>query len=247
MDELDSVLTAYQIGHPFGLTLVPASPRRDWMDQTTKRFARRCLPMQIASEAGWVILNDRLVRAKWLGGVGPDSVIVECEGPSPYPAASHFGHGILTFRLPYLFRSSRGIEVLIRGPANSPKDAISPLEGLVESDWSVSGVAMHWKFTRIDTWIQFAAGEPICMIVPYQLRLLEATRTRLAEIQDDKVLHQHHLRWWKAFHDFNERLRRWEARPRLRRAGSSSTSGVLCQVLIRSGWRALTSIGPGLL
>lgn len=45
-----------------------ASPRgRDWMDETYCGFANRCLPMRMASQAGWVILNDRPIRARWSG------------------------------------------------------------------------------------------------------------------------------------------------------------------------------------
>ena len=50
--------------------------------------------------------------------------------------ASHFGDGILTWHLPILFRTPPGYNLLVRGPANYPKDAVSPLEGIVETDWA---------------------------------------------------------------------------------------------------------------
>jgi hypothetical protein len=37
-----------------------------------------------------------------------------------------------------------------------PKDAISPLEGLVETDWAVASASVNWMFTRSDTWVEFA-------------------------------------------------------------------------------------------
>jgi hypothetical protein len=71
------------------------------MEQTTHSFANRCPPMHIANRAGWFVLNDRALRAIWLGGTGSDAVLVEQEGNPPYAAISHFGCGILTFTMPY--------------------------------------------------------------------------------------------------------------------------------------------------
>ena len=62
--------------------------------------------------------------------------------------ASHFGCGIITFKIPYLFRAPQGYNLLARGPANLFKDGISPLEGLIEVDWAVSPFTMNWKVTR---------------------------------------------------------------------------------------------------
>ena len=66
-----------------------------------------------------------------------------------------------------------------RGPANDPKDAIAPLEGLVETDWAVATAAMSWRFTRPNTWIDFAQDEPICMGVPQRIDPLEETHPRI--------------------------------------------------------------------
>ncbi len=45
------------------MPIVPASHSRAWMDTTTDKFANRCLPLKIANQAGWFILNDRTLRA----------------------------------------------------------------------------------------------------------------------------------------------------------------------------------------
>ena len=42
-------------------------------------------------------------------------------------AESLFGHGILTWTLPYLFRTPPGYNLLARGPANWPKDGSAHL------------------------------------------------------------------------------------------------------------------------
>jgi hypothetical protein len=203
-------LIAYRTARAPGMTLA-ASPRgRDWMDETYSGFANRCLPMRIASQAGWVILNDRPIRAKWSGQASISAIQIECEGEPPFAAISHFGWGILTFIIPFLFRTPPGVAVLFRGPANMPKDAIAPLEGLVETDWAVAGASVNWKFTRAETWVEFARDEPICMIVPQRLDLIEDLQPRVLDIAADPATRNGHSVWIKTCREFNEKLRRGE-------------------------------------
>ncbi len=208
MIESENDLIAYRISDRSGMKLA-ASPRdRRWMNETYSGFANRCLPMRMASQAGWVVLNDRPIRAKWSGHASTESIAIESEGQEPYAAISHFGGGILTFVIPFLFRTPPGVSVLFRGPANMPKDAIAPLEGLVETDWAVAGASVNWKFTRADTWVEFAHDEPICMVVPQRVDLLEAFQPRVLDIVKDPKTHKGHSVWNKSCKDFNERLRK---------------------------------------
>jgi Family of unknown function (DUF6065) len=206
MTEPASELIAYRVERCFDMKLAVSASTRDWMNQTNKGFANRCLPMRIASQAGWVVLNDRPIRAKWLGHTSPSAVVIESTGAPPCAAISHFGEGILTFRIPFLFRTGPGLALLFRGPANMPKDAIAPLEGLVETDWAVAPASVNWKFTRADTWVEFACGEPICMIVPQCLELLEATQPQILDITKDPETHRKYALWKESNSKFNERL-----------------------------------------
>ena len=80
----------------------------------------------------------------WNGGLGADALKVEFfEKPKVAHAASHFGSGILTVTVGYLFRTPPGYNLYIRGPANLPKDGIAPLEGIVETDWSEATFTMN--------------------------------------------------------------------------------------------------------
>jgi hypothetical protein len=180
------------------------------MNKTNSSFANRCLPMRIAGQAGWVILNDRPIRAKWSGGGGPNAVLIENTGVPPHAAISHFGEGILTFSIPFVFRTPRGISLLFRGLANISKDGIAPLEGIVETDWAVAAVSMNWKFTRPDVWVEFARDEPISMIVPLRLDLLEKARPYITDIHENPELETNHTLWGDSCRDFNERLRNRE-------------------------------------
>ena len=40
----------------YGVELVPAWLKRDWMDLTDFRFAYHCLPMTLANQSGWFVI-----------------------------------------------------------------------------------------------------------------------------------------------------------------------------------------------
>jgi hypothetical protein len=159
-------LIAYSLGEPT-LVLSPAPTRRAWMDETPQRFANRCLPMLIANQSGWCLTSVQSVRATWNGGVTKDDVTIEVlDGPSVPAVSSHFGSGVITWTVPFLFRTPPGWNLLVRGPANQPLDGAQALEGVVETDWSMSTFTMNWKLTRPGMPVTFEAGWPVCMVVP---------------------------------------------------------------------------------
>ena len=113
--------------------VVPAVVARDWMTQTPSRFANRCLPVLLANQSGWFLLNPHTIEVSWSGGPGLGDVAVRYvdveAGTESIPmsarlAGSHFGHGILTWQVPYIFRTSPGYNLWVRGATNWPKDGI---------------------------------------------------------------------------------------------------------------------------
>src|SRR5215210_2886065 len=121
-------LVAYRINRWPEMRLVTAPSSRDWMDATPNRFANRCLPLRIANQAGWFVLNSHALRVTWNGGNDLSDLEIESlNGEERYPASSHFGSGILTFNLPFLFRTPKGYNLHVRGPVNWPKDGAYPL------------------------------------------------------------------------------------------------------------------------
>jgi hypothetical protein len=141
------------------MTIDPAPVKREWMELGN---AKRCLPLLIANQCGWQIKTQNEIEAEWNGGFGDQDIRVVDNGGS---ASSHFGYGILTFNLPYLFVTPKGWNLRVSGPINEPKDGIHPLEGIVETDWTAAAFTMNWKFTRPGK-ILFAKGEPVCQISP---------------------------------------------------------------------------------
>jgi hypothetical protein len=190
------------------MRLVTAPASRDWMEATPNRFANRCLPLRIASQAGWFVLNSHALRVTWNGGNGlPDLEIESLGEETAYPAGSHFGSGILTFNLPFLFRTPKGYNLHARGPANWPKDGAYPLEGIVETDWAVSTFTMNWKMTRADLPVVFEAGEPICMIVPRRRGELEAFEPVIRDVEGEPELASAYHRWAESRAAFNRDLK----------------------------------------
>jgi hypothetical protein len=186
MDNLEKPLVLRAIRLKKTAMDVSVSPHgRPWMESTIRRFANRCLPLLIANQAGWCLVNDGRFSVVWDGGGEPSQTQISIGDPAPSePPVTHFGHGIITWNLPYLFRTPPGWNLLARGPANTPKDGISPLEGIVETDWTHTPFTMNWKLTRPNHEVVFEPGEIICMIVPQRRGELEAFHTEYRDIAD---------------------------------------------------------------
>jgi len=190
-------LIAYRI-HEYDsfLRMVPAPADRFWMDFSTKGWANRCLPLRIANQAGWHILSDCDFEATWTGKPQVDSVKIRfADGRPSRLVKSNFGYGIVTWYLPYLFRTSPGYNLLVRGPANLPKDGIAPVEGLVETDWTDATFTVNWKFTRPFKPVKFSKDEPICLLLPQRRGELEAVEPEIRNIESDPPLQQRYTRW----------------------------------------------------
>jgi hypothetical protein len=122
-------------------------------------------------------------------------------------AQSHFGSGVVTWHIPYLFRTPPGYNLLVRGPANWPLDGASPLEGIVEADWAVATFTMNWKLTRPSQPVVFPAGFPVAMVVPQRRHDLESFRPVTRPIERDPELEREYRRWAEDRRRFNEELR----------------------------------------
>jgi hypothetical protein len=84
-----SRLVAHVIdGHPFAIR--PAPLERAWMDATDRRFAYRCLPLNIANGHGWEILCPAGFTASWDGQPAKEAVQVRPDaGAAAAPALAN--------------------------------------------------------------------------------------------------------------------------------------------------------------
>ena len=193
---------------------------RAWMEETVERYANRCLPLLIANQSGWLLLNPSTVFLTWDGGAGVDAVTVEYDGPPPRTrATSHFGHGIVTFNLPYLFRTSPGWNLWVKGPSNCPIDGLYALEGVVETDWATATFTMNWQLTRPGLRAVLPAGEPLAMVLPQRRGEVEGVRPSMRALHSDAPLETAVRAWEQSREQFLRELplagsdaarRKWE-------------------------------------
>lgn len=184
-------ITAFRIASTDGWSLAPASARREWIDRMPDKGGYRCLPMTMAHQAGWVIGCPAGFCATWDGGNPAGATRLDLDADSsPFSnrIVTHFGHGVVTFHLPWLFRTSPGWALWARGGANFVKDGAQALEGIVETDWAPYSFTMNWKLTRPGHAARFEKGEPICAVTPVSLDALESFTAHERDIASDPAL-----------------------------------------------------------
>jgi hypothetical protein len=194
----DAELLAYRLDAPTDdEDLLPAPATRVWMERSPNKFANRCLPLLIANQSGWLLINTETVALTWHGGGATSDIEIsyEADAVPTLPAISHFGMGIVTWNLPYFFRTSPGWNLLVRGPANCPKDGLYALEGVVEADWTAATFTMNWQLTRPGLTVVFERGEPLCMLVPQRRHDIEAIRPALRSLSAEPDL-ERRVRGW---------------------------------------------------
>ncbi len=189
---MSQFLHAYATNTTEGWVIEPASPKREWMDATPQKFAYRCLPLVMANQAGWVIRCPIGFKATWNGGTDLDSLKIDFGDDGPESAKkqinSNFGMGIVTFRVPWVFRTAGGFGTWVRGAGNFWVDGAHPLEGLVETDWSPASFTMNWKLLRRNNPVWFRKGDPVCHLTPFPMDLLGSVEPSFKNIDDDPRL-----------------------------------------------------------
>ncbi len=193
--------------------LRPAPSGRAWMDALPEAYGYRCLPLTMANAMGWEICSPVAFEAVWNGGASKNDIAISSNDQGLLPT-THFGSGILTFHVGYLFRTEPGIGLMAQGPVNRPKDAIQALSGLIETDWSTYTFTMNWMFTRPDTPIRFERDEPFCHVFPVDPAVMEAVAPVVAPFESDAETHKRHADWSKSRNTFNADLLNPESRAR---------------------------------
>jgi hypothetical protein len=102
---------------------------------------------------------------------------------------------VITFTIPFLFRTPPGINLWVKGPTNWVKDGVQALEGVVETDWLASTFTMNWKITRVCEWIRFEKDDPFCMLVPVPRGLVETLVPRVEMITANSELNAQYRKW----------------------------------------------------
>ena len=203
--------TAFATKDPLGFHPQPASPRRAWIEAMPYSFARRCLPLVVANQAGWVVPSPFGIRVTWDGTTNPGGMSIELsepDHPGRVRVEDHFGSGILTFYLPYVFRTAPGVQLSVRGAPNFWVDGAHPLEGLIETDWASASFTMNWRIVTPGHEVTFRKGDPICFLQPIHLETIERAAPALVDLAADAELEARHRRWAADRDEFQANLER---------------------------------------
>ena len=129
----DKLITAHKIYHTNDIKILAAPKERTWMENTDQKYAYRCLPLNIANQHGWCVYLDDDVQVVWNGEKTIDAITVTSRTSM---ATSHFGHGVLTFHINHVIKTSPGYNLYISGAPNHFINGIQPMTGIYESDWA---------------------------------------------------------------------------------------------------------------
>jgi len=199
-------LVAY-VADGYELDIRPARANRDWMDEYVERYAYGCLPMAMANQHGWEILSPTGFTAVWNGGANKDSLAVLEDEDSSGQIISHFGSGIITFKLPAVFCTEPGFDLYVMAPPNFPVHGASPLAGIVETDWVWTSISMNWKMTQPETAVRFRKGQPICQIFPIRRAEAEEFEPEKRSLSDEPALAEYMQEWGEKRRQFNKALK----------------------------------------
>lgn len=200
-------LDCYRI-HPGAPKIIPGRSRREWMDAFQDRHPYRCLPLTMANSTGWEILCPFDLEVEWDGGDYEDAISLRSsmgEAAVASFAGSHFRRGIVTMHTGHLFRTPPGWAVWCGAAPNWPKDGISALSGLVETDWLPFPFTMNWQMTRPGV-VRFEKDEPFCFITLMEHHKLEEIQPKLRMLDDEPDLKAEFTAWSTSRTDFNKRL-----------------------------------------
>jgi hypothetical protein len=187
-DESKLSIIAHDVGaHEWGIEIETAPSQREWMSDTNGH-AYKCLPLTSANNLGWVVRCPSSFSAYWDGRNRKNAVRILPHTKEKIKfVQSHFGYGTLTFHPGYIFSTTKNHGLYVKGPTNLPnyksKNGITPLDGLVETDWLQFSFTMNWKFTETRRLVTFYQDDIFCQFFPYPRSYISQfeTHTRLIE------------------------------------------------------------------
>jgi hypothetical protein len=154
---------------------------------------KKCLPFLIAGELGWDLILTQDYVVNWNGGNAPEDVAIKTEGPDSF-VFSNFGHGILTFKIPYLFELEENTFLWVKGPNNNPLSLdLYPTEGLVEADWFPSNFGIDYKILTKNKDILLKKDSAFCRLVPYPKNYIETFEPQYSTFKKNPGFFQTHI------------------------------------------------------
>lgn len=170
------------------LPIVQSPVDREWMDNTSRGYAYRCLPMTFASQHGWAVLAPHDVQAIWEGGDNADNMTIICgryTDTGQVFADNGTGNGILTFHVNAVPRTPPGWNMWVMPAPNLVIPGASPLSAIIETDWSPSSPTMNWKLTDPGRLVTFKKGDPVFFFIPIPKTMIDDFSMEHYGIEED--------------------------------------------------------------
>jgi hypothetical protein len=174
------------VGEVRGWRIEPLNAQRQWM-QDTENHAYKCLPLTMANQWGWAIFAPCGTAGVWNGKPKPGNI--HFMEPKPSYALDHFGYGVLTHSLPWVFRTPKGWDTLVTPCPNSPEMNLQGLWGIVETSWLAFTFTYNRRIIRPHEPFELRKHQPVCTIRPIQTAELE--RFKLEQVDDPEMVREY--------------------------------------------------------
>jgi len=168
------------------------------MDAAPQKFVYRCIPLIAANTMGWELLNPIDAEIIWSGGALNTDVKIKQAERDKFGPVSHFGVGMITWYVPFLFRTSPELGLLVTGPPNHERNDCVPLDAFVRTDWLPFPFTLNWRITRPGETVKFSTGEVIATVLPYPIAMLNETALEITDLADDPAFLDEVNQWGRA-------------------------------------------------
>jgi hypothetical protein len=139
--------------------------KRDWFSP----HFYNCLPLTVGNQYGFTIASEYDFEVMWDGGNYEENLLITYPNGHDgfYPKLSTtFGYGILTIELPFIIRTSSGINMMTINTPNSILPNITPMTGVVETDNLRFTMTINLKMQIPGIPVRIIAGTPLATIMP---------------------------------------------------------------------------------
>jgi hypothetical protein len=184
--------------------VVPLTAKRKWMSESSKKYAYKCLPLNIANQYGYAVLCPADFTLDWWGGTDSKDVDFHVSSKDDYiknHIHSYFGEGTFTIHVDFMIKTPKGFSTYIRGVPNETKQGIKPLDAIVETDWLP--FTFTYNFLLTDPGIYtFKKGEPLFTFFPIERNTVEKFELKESRIENNPEL----FKDFKEYSDKRENL-----------------------------------------
>lgn len=212
--EKDETITLYRIEKKIPIFVRRGIRERRWMDETPEKYAYRCLPLTMANQYGYEVCCSRSFSILWNGGPNKEDIKIKSDWNRIGSVVnSIFGNGIITFHLNLLVRTPENINLYVTGIPNQPKLNMSPLSGIVETDWNPATFTMNWQILQPNVEVEFGEYEPFCFFFPIERNHIDKYQLVVKAIEENQTEEKNYREWAESRSSFiknNDSAKNWQ-------------------------------------